>query len=203
MQYDIKRIWEGESCYIIGGGDSVKNLKPDSIRDENIIVVNNAYKIFPEAAFCIFMDKEWWDIHSDTVKIFKGDLISVHHSFKDHPKIGFVNRGTTYGLSQDAVLLRTGNNSGHIALNFACFLGVSTIYLVGFDMKTVNGRHNYHDEHKRVMPDNIYSTMYIKAMESIGPDLRSMGVEVINVTPGSALKCFPFAEDIMERIHVS
>ena len=94
-------------------------------------------------------------------------------------------------LSLDPTIVNNGNCSGYGAVNLAFHLGVNRIILVGFDMRVVDSQHNYHNEHRRKMKDDIYQREYIPNFDSIREPLEKEGVVIFNATPESALKCFP------------
>ena len=70
-------------------------------------------------------------------------------------------------------------------------LGCNPIVLVGFDMKTEKGKHNWHDNHTREMPDDIYENYYMRPFYPLAKDAKELGVSIINCTIGSALDTFP------------
>jgi hypothetical protein len=63
-------------------------------------------------------------------------------------------------------------------------------------MHGVNGRQHWHGVHKgslRNHGDGIYRD-WIKSFDSLLEPLEKRGVSVINCTPNSSLRCFPFEE---------
>jgi hypothetical protein len=95
------------------------------------------------------------------------------------------------------------SSSGGSAVNFAYHLGVRNIVLIGFDMKPVNGRKNWHDDHDPTSSGVLgcYSSAseymedlfgrFASAFASIASDATELGIGIINCTPGSSLKSFP------------
>lgn len=83
-----------------------------------------------------------------------------------------------------------GRNSGYQALQMAVWLGAKRIFLLGYDMKEQDGRAHWHAEHPIPTPGNIYGSM-LECFNGIAPELKNRGIEVINCSPDSALKCFP------------
>lgn len=86
--------------------------------------------------------------------------------------------------------ITNGRNSGFQALQVAVWLGAKRILLLGFDMKAKDGRVHWHDEHPVATPGNVFGSM-IECFVGIAPELKQRGIEVINCTPDSALRCFP------------
>lgn len=99
------------------------------------------------------------------------------------------NVGVT-GLSKERNGLCTGANGGYQALGLAVAAGAARVLLLGYDMRKVDGRSNWHAGHATPTHEAWYD-VYRKPFDSIK---RIPGVEVFNCTPGSALKTYPFAD---------
>jgi hypothetical protein len=97
------------------------------------------------------------------------------------------------GLSPVANGVCSGSNSGYQILDLSIqALGRDgRIILLGYDMRHVNGKSNWHGGHpvetKEAWYTNVYSLFF--------NNLRvPQGVQILNATPGSALKCFKRVE---------
>jgi hypothetical protein len=68
--------------------------------------------------------------------------------------------------------------------------GAKHIILLGFDMRRVDGQKNWHDDHieKRHNPFH----RHLRSFPAIARDARNLGIEILNATPGSAIREFPF-----------
>ena len=98
------------------------------------------------------------------------------------------------GLEADSGGLRHGSNGGYQAINLAYHFGVKRIVLLGYDM-TANGATHWHKGHPTTKIDEYRRTLEFAMLPKFPPivePLKAAGVEVINATPGSALKCWPF-----------
>lgn len=63
-----------------------------------------------------------------------------------------------------------------------------------YDTIPIKFKHNYHSRHKRVVSPAIYKNVYLaegKGFETTARQAKELGIEIINATPGSALKDFP------------
>ena len=85
----------------------------------------------------------------------------------------------------------TGRSSGYQACNLAFHLGVKRILLLGFDMRAVNGRTHWHEQHQRPTSPKDYATHMAPPFKRLAEELGARGVEVVNCTPGSAITAFP------------
>ncbi len=188
------KIWPGQTCYIIGGGPSINDVDPGILRGKRIIVTNNAYQLFPFAEFCFFFDFDWFEQHRKGLAQFTGIKVSIAAKAKNVPWVRSMIRGsiTTLAPIEATGVLNHGVNSGHAAVNLAVHFGVSRIVLVGFDMRLVDGEHNYHNQHGKRMLDNIYTESFIPNFKSLVDPLKERKVEIVNTTPKSSLTFFPF-----------
>lgn len=165
-----------------------------------MIAVNCAYKLGQfEAMF--YGDRHWLREHGRGLLDFGGLKVTI---IKDHigtPGIKVVMRDNkNYGVSTDPAVLRWNHNSGGCAINLAVLLGAGRIILLGFDMRKIGPRYNYHNEYPRPRKKNHDPyPRFLKTFPDIARDLKQLGIECINATPGSALTAFPIVklEDVL------
>lgn len=188
--------------YIIGGGPSISDMLLAPLRGKPMIVVNQAYKLFPNATMHVGADKRWWRREREEfMRVFKGPYVvacsdTVDPSFppgiivldqskseksqKYHPDGGLETRPTH---------LR-GNNSGAFAIGAAYHCGARLAVLIGFDMKRRNGRDHWYLAPTQEFNDAPFERFYIPAMNDMAKDARKYGYRIVNATPDSALTCF-------------
>lgn len=148
----------------------------DSLRPENCIVVGNCYQLAPWAMALCAQDHSWWRKHHDA-REFAGRKFSAN-------RIDGVEQMRCDGL------LGTHSNSGALALIVAWLIFKATdIELHGFDMQGTHYFGPYQDL-RNTSPDRFNE--FQKQFAQIGVRLGNKGVRVVNRTPGSALRCFPF-----------
>ena len=184
----VPKLWPGETVVCMATGPS---LTPEDVASVHgaarVIVVNDAYRLAPWADCLYAADGKWWRWHHG-VPDFAGMKYSVQQqASQDAHKPGVVvlrNAGKR-GLSLDPSSLSTGHNSGYQAINLAVHFGARRVLLLGYDMR---GGHFFGDH-----PDNTKPpfALAIPAFSSLVSPLKAIGVDVINCTPNSALKCFP------------
>lgn len=151
----------------------------DSLRSETCIAVNNCYQLAPWAKALCAQDHAWWKLHADAHQ-FAGRKFSAN------------NIGGVEQVHSDYVGRQS--SSGVLALEVARrLLGgarEALIELHGFDNR---GSH-YHGEHPA--PLNKTSPERFKVFEqqlaALGGEMKKAGIRIINCTPNSALRCFPF-----------
>lgn len=107
----------------------------------------------------------------------------------DDPNVHMLaNAGTT---NEHFIKLRnaipTGANGGYQAIALALLAGAGLVVLVGYDMRAVDGKTNWHsdtDPHRTPTDPAWYSTVYVRLFDNF------RAFNVVNATPGSALKTF-------------
>lgn len=72
-------------------------------------------------------------------------------------------------------------------------LGASRIVLLGYDMRFIDGKKHWHEDHRDRNPSASQLRGWADNFATMLPDLARAGVDVINCTPGSALNCFAMA----------
>lgn len=145
----------------------------DSVRFlSGAIAVCDAYKLAPWADALVCADRGWYEFHPDALQ-FKGLKFSgtpVQH-------VEQLRHTQEFG---------SGTNSGLQGMRVARdIFGATRLLLLGFDM---HGAHYFgkHPEPLKNTTDRRFE-VFIKQFER-----WKGGCEVINCTPGSALKKFPF-----------
>lgn len=198
------KIWQGQECWIIGGGSSIlKQFNvPEFVKtkiqsrecslsilseyltalhDKNVIGINTAYKIGNWIGFVFFGDKGWYLVHREGLKSFPGYKVSCHGSFvnrsKDDPEnIKYMERDSKrYGISDRPGFVSWNFNSGAAGINLAYHLGVSRIILLGFDMDIdENGYTHWHGSHKEIKDKRVLGRDPFKSFERHLPSFHSI-----------------------------
>jgi len=194
--------WNGERCFIIGGGASLRGFDFERLRGQGrVIAVNRAFEFAPFADAMVSMDNRFynWIMRDQMPGIreryanFRGlkiwlDLLNYQYG----PEVHYVKGLARFGVSRS---LRPGiyhsNNSGFCGLQIALALGANPIYLLGFDMMTGNASH-FHVGYPIQSPPSV-SARFRTGFESIAGKLEEIGIDVINLNPSSGLRCFKFA----------
>ncbi len=208
QHWSIPEIWIGETCVILGGGPSLSQLDLSLLSGYKVIGVNDTYKL-GQWDICYFKDANWY-----FQEAFKGhpphngELLLDFHGWKitscntqsvmHEPGIKTIHRGRRDHLDLDRNFLTHCNNAGAEALALAIMLGAQTIALVGFDMKPLKGKHNWHLNHVKEMPESIYKDYYMHPFKVLKKGADKKGVNIYNCTLGSALTIFSIVP--VERI---
>ncbi len=202
--YVHKNAWRGRRCFIIGGGPSVKKLDLDLLRSELTIGINRAYELL-EPSILYGVDGQMWGwVEQGKCGAESKRKFNAYRGYKVWMALHKVFPPDFYLIDVDdrgghrigsTKLLAFKNNSGYGAINLAAALGANPIYLVGFDMQGgKEGKQKWwHDGYPVDYGEGVYKR-YIDEINGFAPVLKDAGVEVINLNPRSALKCFDFGD---------
>lgn len=143
-------------------------------------------------------DGKWWRHHGDTVKAeFSGECWTTlpdqdpgdHKPAIDKYNLNYVTgRSSEKGLSPIEGRITYGGNSGHQAIHLARNFGAARILLLGYDYGY--GGHWFGDHPQSLTTTHDYN-LWLSEIRQLADDLAAEGVEVINCSRRTAIKCFP------------
>jgi hypothetical protein len=151
------------------------------------IAVNNTFKLAPSADMVYAADDQWWRKYYKEAEHCTGRLVSC--SPVAFPNVLVLKNTGNSGFDKDPSCIRTGGNSGYQAIHIAAHAGAKRIVLCGFDLRGGHW-HGRHVSPLREHGEGIYAR-WIPRFNTLAVELERLGIEVINCTPGSALKCWP------------
>lgn len=156
---------------VLATGPSMSQAVADSVRGRcSVIAVSDAYRLAPWADALVSQDASWWRAHPDA-KEFAGRRFAgvVVPDVEKFPSL-------------------TGSNSGLLGCQVAVSLGATRILLLGVDLK---GSHFFGPH-----PAPLRNTQphRFQAFQEQFKRYQPRSVEIINCTPGSALKAYPKAD---------
>lgn len=200
------REWEGETCAVLGSGPGMTVAVAEAVRASGVraIAVNNQAiptnghpAMAPWADILYAADAMWWAHNKEAAAAFAGRKVTICPNNGDQFNVVLeetlvLGNGGATGFDERPTHLRTGHNSGYQAVHLAAHLGVARILLCGFDMHDRRGKH-WFGEHAFQRVVSRYD-LFMEAFASGAPAFAARGIVVINCTPDSALKCFPFME---------
>jgi hypothetical protein len=149
---------------------------------------------------------QWWDFYAEQVKEHPCDKWTPRkESAEKYPWVRYIEERWEDGLSTDKSYICAHHGSGPQILNIALHYGYERFLLIGWDMRypgkisnhQYNGQRHFFGEYPSSMQhwprtgQNGELTGLIKEMETIKPE--RYGIEIINCSPGSAMKCFPMS----------
>ncbi|HEQ98820.1 MAG TPA: hypothetical protein ENO22_05715 [candidate division Zixibacteria bacterium] len=192
--WTVPRLWPEGECFIIGGGPSLRGFDIKRLRGKRIIAVNNAYRMADWIDCLFFGDCRWYNMHAKQLLSFAGLKVTTCEQHLDKPGIKVVKRQNKIrGLSTSPSILAWNLSSGACAIGLAYHFGVKRIILLGFDMRVVEGRYNYHDDYDppaNPKGKNPYPR-FLRPFPDIAHSLKQKNIECFNACLDSALDVFP------------
>lgn len=182
-------IFQDETVFVIGGGPSVTQSDVDRLKGRKVIVVNSSHLKAPWADILFFMDNRWYEKKQDVVKNWPKIVATTNEiAARKDMKISYIVPDKRPGFFESA--LRRGGSSGHNAVALAIACKAKRVVLLGFDMRVVNGRTHHHDDYKEEFTARYHG--FMTGFKGWNADALKVGVEILNATPDSELKEFPF-----------
>ncbi len=162
----------------------------DFCRDFYVIAINNAIRLAPWAPMLLGGDLKWWNWNGGC-EWYEGRKVSAsRQACKKYTDLEFLEPTGLTGFEPSWGKVRTGGNSGYVAIQLAAQLGYKKILLLGYDFQpTAQGQHHWHEPHQSNAHPNY--GLCLPRFDTLLPGLREMGVEVINCSSHSALRSFP------------
>lgn len=205
----LRTLMTSDTVFIIGGGPSVGDIlkDPTILQGKDIIVGNNAYKLYPNALLCHFMDKRWLQWHLEPKHNFlnvcksiittcqQGDLKNQIRDMK-LPIYCFEKasvRGD--GALCEKLNCLEGHNTGHQCINIAYQMGYKNVVLIGFDQRT-DAPMNYHEDHQRTPNFEQFKKVMTPGFNRIADYIQKNSIDfnIVNANKNSALDCFKFSD---------
>lgn len=192
--------WKNEPCFILGGGSTLKQFDCSLLKDRGkTIAVNCAGTTVAKWADILYWsDFRWYEWNLSAVTNFKQDKVTrlrtsnIHfkNKYKGISDIKLLRFNPDVALSKNVGVIG-GFCSGSTALNIAYLLGANPIYLLGMDMKTINGAANFHNLHNLPITKERYKESFIPVFDRMAVELKTLSIEVYTVSTNTALKSFP------------
>ena len=186
-----------KTAVVVAGGPSLTQemINAAQFSGHFTIVVNATYQKMPEANVLYGGDFFFWRAYiADARKRFKGQMWTQDSSSNARwPDIKRHRGGNRDGLGKEVIHIN--GNSGVQAINLAYIWGYRKIILLGFDMKLgPNGERHHHPDHPKPCVQEQCFAEWLKKFVKVAADLKAAKCEVLNATPGSALKLFPMVD---------
>lgn len=185
---------------VAASGPSLTPEVASLVQGQNLIAVNDAYRLLPFAQILYACDASWWTVHKGCPD-FRGEKWSSHtvtgrvrHNDKtglaERYRLNLIEGADGDSFSLDPARIHYGSNSGFQAVNLAILFGATRIILVGFDMGQKDGKRHFFGDHPAGLRNTANYAGFIRAFDRAAKKLPPH-IEILNATPGSALRCFP------------
>lgn len=196
--------WRGQAVAIIASGPSVKKADVDLLKGRlPVLAIKKNVELAPWADAVYGCDFSWWRAVRG-LPDFKGLKLAYDAKCAQYGVQKIDIALNDHRLLFDRIgLVGAGDNSGFQAINLVAQFGADRILLIGFDMQDRSGVHWY-GRNMAQGQSNPTETQFRRWRAHLGaaaPDLEARGIEVVNASPLSFLKCFRFGtvEETLKR----
>lgn len=193
------RQLEGYTAIIVAQGPSLRDrclqIQVElASRLYPTICIKDTYRFAPQAHMIYACDRSWWFKRwkeREDLRAHKAVKVTLDWQKLDTkvPELYWLKVGSSTTFVFEEGKVANGKNSGHQCLNCVANMGARKIILVAYDMGFLNGITHCHDDHVKV--DEQVFQQYRGEMEKAAPALAARGIQVVNVSRNSTLKCFP------------
>ena len=208
----IKPIYQGETAIICATGPSIT---PDVVRLAHKAKKEGKARLFGmNRAFSVFdldllhgCNTAFWEHYWPEVKDLPCDKWTTRPELEGKlPGLNYIEERWEDCLSTDSSYITAHHGSSAQTMGLALHYGITRMLLVGFDMRfggKINDRSYTEPRHffgeddltkkhwPRTDPNGDLGGL-LREFETINPE--RLGVDIINCTPNSAMKCFPMME---------
>ncbi|RWO83163.1 MAG: hypothetical protein EOS18_06115 [Mesorhizobium sp.] len=195
MLWSVPRDWPGETVFVLASGPSVKQLDLSLLKGRRVIAVKSSWLHWPAADVLFFADGRWWREKQlrPGVDAFAGLIITTATEIGDS-RVKKMKKVAPTVLAEkpDTVALARTSTTG--AINLAIHFGATKIVLLGVDGKLgADGQRHSHRLNwpwpKGGQPQAFADQM--AEYRAIAPSAVTMGVEIVNANPDSAVHVWP------------
>lgn len=190
-------VWQGATVVCIASGASITDEDVEIVREwreaspqsRKVIAVCTAFRKAPWADVLYAGDNQWWrEYGAEVERDFKGELWTGAERIDGVNHIECVDEP---GLSTKPGRVHYGGNSGYQAMGFAYDRGAAVIVLLAYDMQRgPRGEAHFHGKHRGGLSNPVRMDEWARRMIQLGADLRAHGVQVINASRATAIRCF-------------
>jgi len=188
----VPREWDGERCFIICGGESVRaqrHLIPQL--KGRVIAVKQSVLLRPDADLLWFGGESMVDLMLPLIPPFKGTHMAVRgKSCPELPaEVKRVGRQKDHTTLSDDPTMVCGYDTGTSAINLAYHFGAAEVVLLGYDMR---GGRWFNGELPHPMPQipQSHFTGHMAPLPQLAKDCARKGLRVINCSPTTAVTAF-------------
>lgn len=191
MTWSVPKEWESERCFIIAGGESVKQQEKFIPRLKGrIIVIKQSVVLRPDADVMFIAGKDDGAVCAKFFPMHKGKYLIARGPYKNIPeRTKILQRSKPAERLSKLPTHLAGLDAGTSAINLAYLFGASEIVLLGYDMtggRWLNDRYKHH----LPFPPQRHFELHLASLPFFSDDLKNEKVKVINCSPISVVKCF-------------
>jgi len=162
MNNTLFNIHKDKRCFILGGGESIKEWTAKGINFKKIIDneitfgMNKSYKLGGTSTYHVVFDLPYFESDKDNLLALNTHFFFTITITNKHPEL------EQYSLKPSKVKTMArnttdngiyyGRSSGYIALNMAQLMGCNPIYMIGFDLEGGHFHEGYGEAAQKKLP---------------------------------------------------
>lgn len=155
-----------------------------------VIAVSDSWKWARYANYIYACDRRWWDAYYHDVRtLTDAKLYTMDRGAAVEHKLNWIESDKMHGLGRNGKIAH-GQHSGYQAINLAYLLGAKKILLLGYDCRYIDDKRHFFGDHPKGWGNANRTQAWIHNYKTLAPELEKEGVEVINCSPGTAIKSF-------------
>lgn len=211
----IPRKFDGDTAIVCGTGPSLNPRIIDTVNSSGLLIfgANRAHEIF-NCDVLHGCNYQFWDLYWSDIKDKPCDKWTTRPELEGkYSGLEYIEERWEDGLSTEQHWIAAHHGTGPQLVNIAYLYGCRRLLLIGWDMRFLGkvsrtqykqrrylGEDEITKDHWPMTGPDGEMTGLIREMETIKPE--DYGIEIINCTVGSAMRCFPFG-DLNEEIAAS
>lgn len=191
--WSVPRLWLGERCFVLCGGESLRAQRELVPRLQGrIVAVKHGVLLRPDADVLFFAGERPAEIAPPLLAAYTGPCVVVrgkgHPVFPETAKR--VWRTTTHEKWSDDAAMVAGFDAGTSAINLAMLFGATEIVVLGMDM--AGGRWFTQSEVRHFLPNPPESDFqrHMSVLPALAADAKTKGVRIVNCSPISRVTAF-------------
>jgi hypothetical protein len=196
--WSVPKEWPGERCFVICGGESVRQQKKQIARLKGrLIVVKHGVLLRPDAD-AMFLTAETWDALPLLPK-FKGTYAVGRRGRESEcaqfpPSVKWLTRTKDHEHLCDLPTHVCGYDAGTSAINLAYHFGAKEIVLLGYDMTggrwfcDERGKGEWSHPMPRI-PEQHFKR-HMAPLYALAADAKAKGIRIVNCSPISRVTAF-------------
>lgn len=188
-RWSVPREWQGERCFILGGGASLKEqVKAIPKLRGRVIAIKQTVLYRPDADVMLLASRDDPFVCRKYFDLYKGPRMVCRSNYPGFPaRTLFLRRTSEAVYSRDPEHVG-GFDAGGSAINLAALFGAKEIVLLGLDMG--GGRWMKNHPTMPVIPE-WHFMWHLQGLEKMAPELERDGIKVWNCSPVSRIPFFP------------
>jgi hypothetical protein len=162
--------------------------------DARVMVVNDAFRLFPRAVCLVASDVAWWKLYEDDLRLqmFRGLKVQPIRYVGDEAAEG-VHTVLSAERTEFLPEFSCGSCGLFAAISLALTWQERELVLIGADMAVRENKTHFFGSHPSGLRETRDFGPFINELAEAAARLPA-GVQISNATRGSALKAFPFRE---------